>query len=83
MSRTADAPFPNDTRTGRLFVCLPETQYVAEFNVDGVLWLADCLDGQGWGEPWPGSIESFNSCGTLIDADGTEREVEWTSPRGN
>lgn len=82
MTRTADAPFPQDARTGRAFISPCCTASVREFRIDGVLWLAGHVAGHGWSEPWHGSIDGINDTGTKVDADGTERRVFWSAAQG-
>ena len=81
MTRTADAPFPDDTRTGRAFISPCCTASVNEFCIDGVLWLAGSVAGHGWSKPWQGSIDDINDTGTIVDADRTERQVFWSANR--
>ena len=83
MTRTVEPPFPDTARTGRSFISPCCTASIAEFVVDGTLWLAGRVAGHGWSEPWQGNIDGINDTGTVVDPDGTEREVEWTSSRGN
>ena len=81
MTRTADAPFPHDTRTDRAFISPCCTASVREFRIDGVLWLAGHVAGHGWSAPWQGCIDGINDTGTRVDADGTERRVVWSAAR--
>lgn len=83
MTRTAEAPFSDETRTRRAFVSLCCTSLVAEFSVDGVLWLANRIVGHGWSRPWQGSVDGINDTGTLIDADDTERAISWVRRSGD
>ncbi len=81
MTRTANAPFLDDTRTGRGCISPCCTASVEEFRVDGVLWLAGSVIGHGWSAPWQGSIKAINDTGTIVEADGTERAVFWSARR--
>jgi hypothetical protein len=81
MGRSKNAPFPEDTRTGRAFITPCCTASTTEFRVDGTLWLANSVAGHGWSKPWIGSIDDINDTGTIVDADGTERRIFWRPDR--
>jgi len=79
--RTTNPPFPDACRTGRAFITSCCTSSTREFLVDGVLCLASRVAGHGWFPPHRGCIEDINDTGTLVDADGTERHVQWQPGR--
>lgn len=49
--------------------------------MDGVLYLAFHATGYGWFFPSHGRIEDVNNTGTLVEADGTERRIQWQADR--
>jgi hypothetical protein len=79
--RTKDCPFPEEAKTGRMFITPCCTASVNEFLVDGELWMCGSVAGHGWGKPWKGKVEDINDTGTMVDADGSERKVYWRADR--
>ena len=79
--RTPNPPFPDACRTGRAFISPCCAASITEFLSDGRLWLAGRVAGHGWSPPWPGSIDTINDTGTLVEADGSERRVVWQPGR--
>lgn len=75
--RTAEPPFPDACRTGRVFLTPCCTASTREFIVDGVLYLASSVVGHGWSVPWRGRIEDINDDGCVVEADGSERRIRW------
>ena len=75
--RSPNPPFPDACRTGRAFITPCCTASTREFLVDGVLYLASRVAGHDWSPAWRGRIEDINHTGTLVEADGTERQVHW------
>jgi len=72
-----DPPFPDACRTGRAFITPCCTAKQTEYMVDGVLYLSFYVVGRGWFPARPGSIDSINDDGTIIEKDGSSRRIRW------
>lgn len=81
---TRDPPFPDTCRTGRAFITPCCTAKQTEYRVDGVLYLVFHVTGHGWFPARPGSIDSINDTGTIVDQTGKERRIYWQAgPEGS
>ena len=79
--RTAEPPFPDACRTGRMSISPCCTDSLCEFVADGTLYLASHVAGHGWSAPWQGRIEDINDDGVIVEADGAERRIRWQGDR--
>ena len=75
--RTRTPPFPDEARTGWIFISPCCTSSVREFSIDGTFWLAGHVANHGWSKPWIGRVQDINDTGTIVHRDGSEYPRRW------